>query len=218
MSANLSILSLVVQADIVVKLILILLLFMSVFSWTVIFRKIYLIKTQLREINHFEKLFWAGADIQVIRNAINTNQDSYIREILSIGMKRFSSLENTTDANNIKKQMKFAMNSELSKVNSSIEQSTHSLATIGSSSPFIGLFGTVWGIMHSFQTIGLAKTATLAIVAPSIAEALLATAAGLFVAIPAVVFYNYIVDISDNFNSRVEGLITQFTELTSSEL
>ena len=196
MKVDLSLFHLVSNASFLVQMIMLLLLLASVTSWTLIFRKWRELKTARQTMDQFEERFWSGGDVaelhqkiaarkQVIRGAeqlFNVGFTSYLHILKKKGASTGEVLDGTRRA------MRVALNREADK----LETHLPFLATVGSISPFVGLFGTVWGIMNSFIGISEAHTTNLAVVAPGIAEALLATALGLVAAIPAVVIYNHL--------------------------
>lgn len=211
-TASFSILSLMGQADITVKLVLLLLFIASIFSWAIIFKKVFAIKAEHKAFKDFETLFWSGQDIQKLYHNLKLkkekeDEESCISKVFFAGIKEFKELQGNNNIPEARLELISVMKGQFHKNMLYIEKNIEILAIIASASPFIGLFGTVWGIMHSFQAIGAAKTASLAVVAPSIAEALFATAAGLFVAIPALVFYNYISGAINYFIDKVESFI-----------
>lgn len=195
MKVDLSLLHLVTNASFLVQMIMLLLLLASIASWTLIFRKWRELKTARLSMDQFEDRFWSGGDItelhqkisarkQVIQGAeqlFNIGFTSYLHNLKKKGASAGEVLDGT------RRSMRVALNREADK----LEMHLPFLATVGSISPFIGLFGTVWGIMNSFIGIAEAETTNLAVVAPGIAEALLATALGLVAAIPAVIIYNH---------------------------
>lgn len=218
-SADLSIISLIFSSDLVGKLVLLILLAASVWSWAIIINKIKLIASTKQKMQAFENVFWSGQILddlyERVKKAVDNpltaifvsaiteckktvTRDNHRNETLKIGHK-----ERVTGS------MYLAKNRELEQ----LEQKLGFLATVGSASPFIGLFGTVWGIMHSFQSIAASKNTTLAVVAPGIAEALLATAIGLFVAIPATIFYNYLTSEIDSINYKIDDFIGELNAL-----
>ena len=194
---DISIWGLILQADLVVRIVMLLLLILSIFSWAIIFEKDSKKKTLNKLALKFEDNFWSGVKIEKIKEDIGNNPTHPYEAIFLAGIKEWELATKNKNIINIdvmvlEKRLERTMGSTLNKEMISLEKNTTFLATTGSSAPFIGLFGTVWGIMNSFQSIATAKNTSLAIVAPGIAEALLATALGLLAAIPAVIFYNKI--------------------------
>lgn len=206
-----SLLDLFLQSDIIVQLTMVLLLIASIISWSIIFEKYSTFKLLNRRLRIFEEDFWRGDDLKEL--LYRTKNRHVMRNILSLTLSEFESIQNSKKGHNTfdvseleitKERLHNIMQIEGLKTFEAMERKVPILATIGSSSPFIGLFGTVWGIMNSFQSIALAKNTTLAVVAPGIAEALLATAFGLITAIPAVMFYNKFMSEINKFGIRVE--------------
>jgi biopolymer transport protein TolQ len=195
---------LVLQSGLMAKLVLLCLLAASVLSWSVIIMKYRNIKTARKQSQAFLNTFWYGQDLEEIFSKSDQYTHSPVANVFKAGfkeLKKVSSIDNKTarqeSISNITRALSRATMSEVG----SLETAVSILATVGSATPFIGLFGTVWGIMNSFQGIGAAGSANLAVVAPGISEALITTAAGLFAAIPAVMSYNY-------FVNRIKSLAT----------
>jgi len=207
MNNDMSIFSLIAQASLVVQLVMLILLAASVMSWTFILAKRKTLKQAEQEALEFEQRFWASKDLSELYQSTHNKgaQMDAIESIFTAGYKEFSRMQSIAEVaaaakvENAERAMRIVMMRETSK----LEESLPFLATVGSTSPYVGLFGTVWGIMNSFRALSTVKQATLAQVAPGIAEALIATAIGLFAAIPAVIAYN-------RFNSGIENLSTQY--------
>ena len=182
--------SLVSNASIVVQLVMLALVAASVTSWIMIFQRSTMLRAGRRALDSFEERFWSGIDLSKLYRQAGSNPDpdSGVEQVFRAGFKEFSRLRQQPG---------------ISREEEKLEQSLPFLATVGSTSPYIGLFGTVWGIMNSFRGLASAQQATLATVAPGIAEALIATAIGLFAAIPAVIAYN-------RFAARSEVLIGRY--------
>lgn len=206
MSTDLSLLTLISDASLLVKLVMLTLLAISVFSWTVVFRK----RTELTQAKHdadsFEDKFWSGNELNKLYEDISARPHASggMEGIFEVGFKEFVRLKKTAPSSPVllegaQRVMRISLAREIDK----LEESLSFLATAGSISPYIGLFGTVWGIMNSFMALGEVQQATLGMVAPGIAEALIATAMGLFAAIPAVVAYN-------RYSNQVERLINRY--------
>lgn len=211
---DLSILTLVLNASILVQAVMVLLLSLSVASWTIIFRKGSTLRAAQRETERFERDFWAGGDLQTLFEAAQRKMSSagtqanaaVLERIFAAGMQEFLKAKEIDAA---RRAMKAAYQREMDR----LEANLPFLASVGSVSPYIGLLGTVWGIMHAFRGLANVQQATLASVAPGIAEALVATAIGLFAAIPAVVAYNrYSTDI-DRLSIHFESFIEEFTNI-----
>ena len=217
---DISIWSLILQADLVVRIVMLLLLILSIFCWAIIFEKVSKIKSLNRLALKFEDHFWSGVKIEKIKEDIGNNPTHPYESIFLAGIKEWELATKNKNIINIdvmvlEKRLERSMGSTLNKEMISIEKNTTFLATTGSAAPFIGLFGTVWGIMNSFQSIATAKNTSLTIVAPGIAEALLATALGLLAAIPAVIFYNKISSDTNTYGNRLEVFINDFTSILS---
>jgi biopolymer transport protein TolQ len=211
-----SILSLILNAGPVVKVIIAMLLFASLASWTIIFRKRRLVSLAESEANRFEGSFWSGGDLGKLYRAIGTRNRPAVgmESIFEAGFGEFTRLRGQSVPGvelleGVRRAMRVAQLREIDR----LEASLATLATVGSTSPYVGLFGTVWGIMGAFQGLGNAQQATLAMVAPGIAEALIATAAGLFAAIPAVVAYNRYADKMSRLELRYDAFMDEFSTL-----
>lgn len=205
---SMSILTLIAEASLTVQLVMLILLLASLFSWSIIFSKFMTIRKERSLTDQFEKEFWSGGSMQSLYKKYNNQDDkqSGMSEIFVAGYREYQRLSERGYANNndLLDGVQRAMRVELSREIEHLESQIPFLATVGSTSPYVGLFGTVWGIMNSFRALGLqTQQATVASVAPGIAEALIATAMGLFAAIPAVIAYN-------RFSYHVEKLIGQY--------
>jgi len=205
-TADLSITQLILDASLVVQLVMALLLLASLLSWTVIFLKWSVIKQARQEADRFERRFWSGADLGELYKRVSARRGklSGMESIFEAGFREFLHLrKNAVDplamVQGVQRAMRVALNREVDN----LEMHLSFLATVGSTSPYVGLFGTVWGIMNAFIGLGEVKQATIASVAPGIAEALIATAMGLFAAIPAVIAYN-------RYSNDVERLISRY--------
>lgn len=206
---DLSFVSLILNASLLAQLVMLLLLCLSVASWAIIFRKGAIIRAVRLETERFEKDFWSGGDLNTLLAAAQRNQSNHasaLQRIFQSGMQEFMKGREIDTA---RRAMKAMYQREMD----SLEANLPFLASVGSVSPYIGLFGTVWGIMNSFRGLANVQQATLASVAPGIAEALVATAIGLFAAIPAVVFYNRSAADIDRLAIRFETFIEEFTNI-----
>lgn len=226
-TAKHDVISLVLNAGAIVKLVLILLLLMSVISWTIIGAKLWILKSAKKRSIKFIELFWSSDNMDTIFGASEKVKSSPIAEVFKAGYVELIKIRNTSKKNgsastgemvSIKmgtiKNIERALHRALTSETTSLEKYLPFLATTGSTAPFIGLFGTVWGIMNSFINIGAKGATSIAVVAPGISEALIATAIGLFAAIPAVVFYNTFVNRikvitreMDNFSSDFLNIV-----------
>lgn len=202
MSAEISLFGLFLEASLLVKLVMLTLLLLSVVSWAMIFQRSKTLRSAQSRLDKFEDKFWSGLDLNRLYQEVSARADNVgLEKIFHSGFKEFVRLRRTghRDATQSLEGTRRAMRVALSREVDELETSLPFLATVGSTSPYIGLFGTVWGIMNAFIALGAVKQATLQMVAPGIAEALIATAMGLFAAIPAVIAYN-------RFSTRVEKL------------
>lgn len=210
------------QADIVVQIVMLILIAASIWSWAIIFHKFRLMRTLKKGADVFEETFWSGNSLEDILAAIGPHPDSPLARVFVVAMKEWQKSMAAGSAvrdkmsiqERLHKVMRVTVNRELAMV----ERHSSYLASVGSVSPFVGLFGTVWGIMNSFQAIALTSNTSLAVVAPGIAEALLATALGLGAAIPAVVFYNRLTNEINRFAGRLEGFTDEFSTFLSRQL
>ena len=212
-----SMLGLFMQADIVVKLVIIILVIASIYSWNVIIAKILRMRQLKKLEKEFDEIFWSGNSFEDLYETLNFNKLDPKSKIFCSAIlewkKSKTQSDHSLDLNSLKDRMERSMTVIFNKESEIVEKNLTFLATAGSTAPFIGLFGTVWGIMNSFKSIAIAQNTNLAVVAPGIAEALFATALGLFVAIPAVVAYNKISnDISKYFVS-LETFMDEFTTI-----
>lgn len=202
MSAEFSIFELVLEASLLVKFVMLTLLGFSITCWAMIFQRRQALNLAKIQLKQFEDKFWSGADLSKLYNEISTkNQTQGIESLFVAGFKEFARLRKShiSDPHTIVEGTHRAMRVALSREVDNLETHLPFMATVGSISPYIGLFGTVWGIMNSFIGLGSVQQATLSMVAPGIAEALIATAMGLFAAIPAVMAFN-------RFSHKVEKL------------
>ncbi|MBL4682885.1 MAG: protein TolQ [Pseudomonadales bacterium] len=206
-----SILDLVLNASLVVQIVMIILALASFASWIMIFQRGFSLSSIKRASLNFEDEFWSGTDLRNIYQEIESHEEEPIgmEHIFSAGFKEFSRLQKQdgADPDRIMQNVQRAMRVSLSKEEERLETHLAFLATVGSTSPYIGLFGTVWGIMNSFRGLATVEQASLSVVAPGISEALIATAMGLFAAIPAVIAYN-------RFSAQVEIIVNRFESFT----
>jgi biopolymer transport protein TolQ len=204
---HMSMWSLISNASLVVQLVMLILVGASVVSWVMIFQRGSSLRAAKRGLDGFEERFWSGIDLSKLYRQAGTDPDpdSGVEQVFRAGFKEFSRLrqQSGVDPDAVMDGVARSMRVAISREEEKIEQGLPFLATVGSTSPYIGLFGTVWGIMNSFRGLSQVQQATLATVAPGIAEALIATAIGLFAAIPAVIAYN-------RFAARGETLIGRY--------
>ena len=208
-ATDFSIWKLFLRADWVVKSVIILLIACSIFSWALIFDKIRLFKNINSSIEEFEKKFWKAKSAESFNNSLPVNSDDPAIQIVKSAMAELIKTKRQSSAiqsARVGRMLEIATDTEMKKV----EKNFTFLATVGSTAPFIGLFGTVWGIMNSFQSIAISRNTSLAIVAPGIAEALFATALGLLAAIPAVVAYNKFNNDSKKYSEKLENFSKRF--------
>ena len=201
-----TLLSLFLRADIVVKLVILILFAASVLSWTIIIQKIRLFKSLKKFSQIFEDEFWSGRSIKEISRQVAEIEDSPIKYVFVEAVDEIEKSNQSTkkDVDSLSFRIERTMDAAIDYQNEKLSEYFSILATIGSTTPFIGLFGTVWGIMNSFQSIAISRNTSLAIVAPGIAEALFATALGLLAAIPAVVAYNKFNSDSRKYSNKLE--------------
>ena len=206
-SADFSLINLFIRADIVVKSVIIMLIVCSIYSWAVIIEKYRLFKKINQSTEEFETKFWNSKSAETFYNNLPANVQDPMALIFKDAMQNLLKRRSRTDLNN---RMTTMLETGIEKQISKITKGFTFLATVGSTAPFIGLFGTVWGIMNSFQSIAISRNTSLAIVAPGIAEALFATALGLLAAIPAVVAYNKFNNDSIKYSQRLENFSKRF--------
>ena len=209
-SADFSLLNLFIRADIIVKSVIIILIACSIYSWAIIIDKI----KQFKKINilseEFEEKFWRSKSAETFYNSLPSNVDDPMTSLFKESMQGLLKSKSKT---NLVEKMGGILEVGIEKQMSKIEKGFTFLATVGSTAPFIGLFGTVWGIMNSFQSIAISRNTSLAIVAPGIAEALFATALGLLAAIPAVVAYNRFNNDSRKYSQKLESFSKRFLSI-----
>jgi biopolymer transport protein TolQ len=219
---DLSIIELVANASLVVKLVMALLTFVSVMSWYWIFRKWFALRDARNKTEKFERDFWSGGDLGTLyQSAVNDRHTTgALERVFEAGFREFTklrgqkSLDPATVINGVRRAMRATFQREIDDLESHLAF----LASVGSVSPYVGLFGTVWGIMHAFRGLANVSSATLAAVAPGIAEALVATAIGLFAAIPAVVAYNRFAHDVDRLSVRFESFIEEFSNILQRQI
>ncbi len=217
MTTDMSLLSLVMGASFPVQVVLVILLAASFVSWSIIFTKRRLIRRTKAASDDFEASFWSGGDLNTLYQSATRESGSTVgmASIFESGFREFNRVSQQGDVkrDKIVDECRRAMRVALMREVDRLEQSLATLATIGSTSPYVGLFGTVWGIMNSFRALGNVQSATLAMVAPGIAEALVATAMGLFAAIPAVIAYNSYADKVARLEIRYDGFMEEFSSI-----
>ncbi|MEN9844359.1 MAG: hypothetical protein RLZZ612_2188 [Pseudomonadota bacterium] len=217
MNNNLSIIQLLLHASWVVQVVVALLILGSITSWAVIFKKFHTLKNAVRLDDAFERHFWSGSSLNDLYAAANQNarNGGAMERIFANGMREYVKLRERriNDSSVLLDGARRAMRASFQRELDAIESNLAFLASVGSVSPYIGLFGTVWGIMHAFTGLASMEQVTLATVAPGIAEALVATAIGLFAAIPAVVAYNRYAHDIDRIANRLETFMEEFSNI-----
>jgi biopolymer transport protein TolQ len=209
--------SFVLDATIVVKIVILLLLFASMFSWTIIFQRWFFFKHAREAIKNFATRFWSGDDLGKYYQELHLRHEKLegLEHIFHAGFREFSRLNKQAVANasaimdGSQRAMRVAVAREADK----LEKHLSFLATVGSTSPYVGLFGTVWGIMNAFRALGAVQQATIAMVAPGISEALVTTAMGLFAAIPAVIAYNRYANVAENIINNYDTFKEEFSSI-----
>jgi biopolymer transport protein TolQ len=217
MNQELDYLQLILHASLPVQLVMLALLLASVASWMIILRKKAMIDRAMREANEFEERFWSGTDLAALFKELTGRggQLAGLESVFEAGFREFARLRNRRqmDSRVMLEGAQRAMRVTVAREVDRLEQSLEFLATVGSTSPYVGLFGTVWGIMVAFHGLASVKEATIAMVAPGISEALIATAMGLFAAIPAVIAYNRYSNKVDRLNSRYDTFQEEFSQI-----
>ena len=215
-SNDLSIIKLIMEATVPVQAVLVLLALASLVSWAIIFRKRIVIGRARSEADHFEQNFWSGGDLSQLYRGIEARGNATgMSSIFEFGFREFARQRQGggTPADQVLEGSRRAMQVARLKEIDRLEHSLATLATVGSTSPYVGLFGTVWGIMNAFAGLGNTQQATLAVVAPHISEALIATAMGLFAAIPAVIAFNRFADQVGRLEVRYAAFMEEFSTI-----
>jgi biopolymer transport protein TolQ len=216
MSTDMSFFHLIAGASFVVQLVMLLLLTVSVVSWTMIFRRHAALRDAREAADAFEDRFWSGGDLSALYREVSAQEESIgMAGIFHAGFSEFARLRSQqgVEPRAVVEGAQRVMRVVLSREMDSLETHLSFLATVGSTSPYVGLFGTVWGIMNAFRGLGNAQQATLAMVAPGIAEALIATAMGLFAAIPAVIAYNRYSNDVERLLNRYDNFLEEFSTI-----
>ncbi len=217
MTSDLSLLNLILHASLVVQLVLLVLLLASIISWTMILDRGRVLAKARRTATRFEEQFWSGGDLSALYKELSQDKQGSqgLASIFRAGFKEYLRMRKIEDNDlaailqGTERSMRVALSREMDR----LETNLAFLATVGSTSPYVGLFGTVWGIMQAFHALGNVEQATLALVAPGISEALVATAIGLFAAIPAVVAYNRYANQVERLNNRYDEFMEEFSTL-----
>jgi biopolymer transport protein TolQ len=211
-TTDFSLIQLFVRADIIVKSVIVILIAASIYSWALIFEKYKLFKRIDKTTTSFEEKFWKSRSAESFYNTLTNREKDPVANIFQTAMTELiktKSKSSTVQSARVSRILEISADREIKL----IEKHFTFLATVGSTAPFIGLFGTVWGIMNSFQSIAISRNTSLAIVAPGIAEALFATALGLLAAIPAVVAYNKFNSDSKKYSARIENFSKRFLSI-----
>ena len=209
-SSDFSILKLFIRADLIVKSVIIILIASSIYSWAIIFDKYKLFKNINKSSEEFEEKFWKSKSAETFYNNLPANVNDPMAKIFKSCMQ---TVVKSRSRSSLTDKLPVILETNIEKEMTMIEKNYTFLATVGSTAPFIGLFGTVWGIMNSFQSIAISRNTSLAIVAPGIAEALFATALGLLAAIPAVVAYNKFNSDSKKYSQKLENFSKRFISI-----
>jgi biopolymer transport protein TolQ len=223
-SSSLSMFDLFLQSDSIVKLVLLILLVASFWSWAVIFDKVLRLRRLQQAAASFEDTFWSGGSLDDLYDRVGQRPIDPMSAVFAAAMREWRRsaakglLGTPGMRSSLQQRIERVMNVTVGREMDRVERFMSFLATVGSTAPFIGLFGTVWGIMNSFQAIAASKNTSLAVVAPGIAEALFATALGLVAAIPAVVAYNKLATDLGRYAGRLEGFATEFSAILSRQL
>ena len=209
-SVDFSLMSLFLRADVVVKSVIIILIAASIYSWAIIIEKFKMFKKINQSTVEFEEKFWKSKSAESFYNNLPANKDDPMSNVFR---KTMQVVLKSRSRSNLSEKLTGLLESNIESEVNFLERNFSFLATVGSTAPFIGLFGTVWGIMNSFQSIAVSRNTSLAIVAPGIAEALFATALGLLAAIPAVVAYNKFNSDSKKYSQRLENFAKRFLSI-----
>ena len=219
---SLSIFNLIIHASLLVQIVLLILVAASLASWTLIFTKASTFKNLREEVDRFENDFWSGGDLNALFKELSSQIEDEAIGMANLFIKGYGEHDRLTQGGQVKVNkddlvdgVHRAMRVALSRETEVLESRLSFLATVGSTSPYVGLFGTVWGIMNSFRSLGAMQSVSIATVAPGIAEALIATAMGLFAAIPAVIAYNRFSNDSEALISRYEIFMEEFLSIVS---
>ncbi len=209
-NTDFSLVSLFLRADIVVKSVMIILVAFSIYSWAIIFDKIRLFRKINKSAEEFEEKFWKSKSAETFYNNLPSATNDPMAEVFKSSMQM---VMKSRSKSNLSERLEGVLEANIEKQMTNVDKNYTFLATVGSTAPFIGLFGTVWGIMNSFQSIAISRNTSLAIVAPGIAEALFATALGLLAAIPAVIAYNKFSNDSRKYSQKLENFSKRFISI-----
>ena len=209
-NTDFSLVSLFLRADIIVKSVMIILVAFSIYSWAIIFDKIRLFRKINKSAEEFEEKFWKSKSAETFYNNLPSAINDPMAEVFKSSMQM---VMKSRSKSNLSERLEGVLEANIEKQMTNVDKNYTFLATVGSTAPFIGLFGTVWGIMNSFQSIAISRNTSLAIVAPGIAEALFATALGLLAAIPAVIAYNKFSNDSKKYSQKLENFSKRFISI-----
>ena len=209
-NTDFSLVSLFIRADIIVKSVMIILVAFSIYSWAIIFDKIRLFRKINKSAEEFEEKFWKSKSAETFYNNLPSVTNDPMAEVFKSSMQM---VMKSRSKSNLSERLAGVLETNIEKQMTNVDKNYTFLATVGSTAPFIGLFGTVWGIMNSFQSIAISRNTSLAIVAPGIAEALFATALGLLAAIPAVIAYNKFSNDSKKYSQKLENFSKRFISI-----
>ena len=209
-NTDFSIIGLFLRADVIVKSVMIILVASSVYSWAIIFDKIRMFRKINKSAEEFEEKFWRSKSAETFYNSLPSTLDDPMSKVFRNSMQ---TVMKSRSRSNLAERLTGVLESNIEKQMNVVDKNYTFLATVGSTAPFIGLFGTVWGIMNSFQSIAISRNTSLAIVAPGIAEALFATALGLLAAIPAVIAYNKFNNDSKKYYQKLENFSKRFISI-----
>ena len=209
-NTDFSLVSLFLRADIIVKSVMIILVVFSIYSWAIIFDKIRLFRKINKSAEEFEDKFWKSKSAETFYNNLPSATNDPMAELFKSSMQM---VMKSRSKSNLSERLAGVLEANIEKQMTNVDKNYTFLATVGSTAPFIGLFGTVWGIMNSFQSIAISRNTSLAIVAPGIAEALFATALGLLAAIPAVIAYNKFSNDSKKYSQKLENFSKRFISI-----
>jgi biopolymer transport protein TolQ len=215
-----SLIALFMSASWVVKIVMLGLLGASIWCWAIIIDRSLLFTRAAREMNRFERVFWSGQSLEELYQSMSERPSFGLGSVFVAAMKEWkrSHEQGASSYIGVQARLEKLLDDANSRESDGLEKGLRFLATVGSAAPFVGLFGTVWGIMSSFQSIAASKSTNLAVVAPGIAEALFATALGLLAAIPAVIAYNKLSGDANKFIGRLEGFADEFSTILSRQL
>ena len=209
-NTDFSLVSLFLRADIIVKSVMIILVIFSIYSWAIIFDKIRLFRKINKSAEEFEEKFWKSKSAETFYINLQSATNDPMAEVFKSSMQM---VMKSRSKSNLSERLEGVLEANIEKQMTNVDKNYTFLATVGSTAPFIGLFGTVWGIMNSFQSIAISRNTSLAIVAPGIAEALFATALGLLAAIPAVIAYNKFSNDSKKYSQKLENFSKRFISI-----